>query len=122
MTLIKQTSPEREEILNLFREIKKTPEMTQRELSYKLGISLGKVNLLINALIRKGLIKVHNFKNSKNKKAYLYYITPKGFEEKARITYYFLKRKLKEYEDIEREIKILKSEITDIVQSSEIAD
>jgi len=118
MTFIKQTHPEREEVLNLLREIKKTPEMTQRELSSRLGISLGKVNFLINALIRKGLIKVHNFKNSKNKKAYLYYITPKGFEEKARITYYFLKRKMKEYEEIELEIKELKSEIADFDQSS----
>jgi EPS-associated MarR family transcriptional regulator len=118
MTFIKQTHPEREEVLNLLRKIKNSPEMTQRELSSRLGISLGKVNFLINALIRNGLIKVHNFKNSKNKKAYLYYITPKGIEEKARITDYFLKRKLKEYEDIEREIKELKSEIADFDQSS----
>jgi len=96
--------------------------MTQRELSSRLGISLGKVNFLINALIRKGVIKVHNFKNSNNKKAYLYYITPKGFEEKARITYYFLKRKMKEYEDIELEIEKLTSEIADFAQPSENKD
>lgn len=96
--------------------------MTQRELSSSLGISLGKVNFLINTLLRKGLIKVHNFKNSNNKKAYLYYITPQGFEEKARITYYFLKRKMKEYEEMEREIKKLASEVADFSQSSESKD
>jgi EPS-associated MarR family transcriptional regulator len=122
MTIIKQTSPEREEVLNLLREIKKTPEMTQRELSSRLGISLGKVNFLINALIRKGVIKVHNFKNSNNKKAYLYYITPKGFEEKARITYYFLKRKIKEYEQLERDIKQLEQEVSETRVKHEISD
>jgi EPS-associated MarR family transcriptional regulator len=111
-----------EEVLKVIRELKENPGITQRELSSRLGISLGKVNFLIKALIQHGLIKVHNFKNSNNKIAYLYYITPKGIKEKARITYYFLKRKMKEYEDIEREIKKLTSEIKDIAQSSEIVD
>ena len=128
-TLIIKTMPkphntnfEREEVLKLFREINDSPEMTQRELSSRMGISLGKVNFLIKALIDKGHIKVNNFKNSNNKKAYLYYITPKGFEEKARITYYFLKRKMKEYEEIELEIKKLTHEMADLAQSSENKD
>ena len=116
------TNAEREEVLQLLREINNSPEMTQRELSSRIGISLGKVNFLIKALIDKGHIKVNNFKNSNNKKAYLYYITPKGFEEKARITYYFLKRKMEEYEEIELEIRKLTNEMADLAQSSENKD
>jgi len=103
-----------EEVLKLLREIKKSPEMTQRELSSNLGVSLGKINFLIKALIEKGHIKVDNFKKSNSKSAYVYYLTPKGMEEKARITYRFLRRKMQEYEDLEREIQTLKKEVNDI--------
>ncbi len=122
MPKLNNTNPEREEVLQLLREINNSPEMTQRELSSRMGISLGKVNFLIKVLIHKGHIKVNNFKNSNNKKAYLYYITPKGFEEKTRITYYFLKRKMKEYEEIELEITKLTNEMADLTQSSENKD
>lgn len=105
---------EKKEVLDIFREIKRSPELTQRELSSSLGISLGKVNFLIKALIDKGHIKVRNFKNSNNKYVYLYYITPTGFEEKARITYRFLRRKIKEYESLEEEIRLLKKEVDEI--------
>ncbi|HVO66406.1 MAG TPA: MarR family EPS-associated transcriptional regulator [Syntrophales bacterium] len=110
MTLSNKQQLETEEVLKVLREISITPEMTQRELSSRLGISLGKVNFLINALIQKGLVKAHNFKNSHNKKAYLYYLTPRGFEEKAKITYRFLKRKIQEFEQLESEIRLLKEE------------
>ena len=103
-----------DEILRLLREIKKSPELTQRELSSRLGISLGKVNFLMNALIRKGFVKAQNFKNSHNKKAYLYILTPHGLEEKAKVTYRFLKRKLDEYERLESEIKQLEQEVKDL--------
>jgi len=103
-----------DEILRLLREIKKSPELTQRELSSRLGISLGKVNFLLNALIRKGFVKAHNFKNSNNKKAYLYILTPHGLEEKARVTYRFLKRKMEEYGRLESEIRELRKEIQDL--------
>ena len=103
-----------DEILRLLREIKKSPELTQRELSSRLGISLGKVNFLMNALIRKGFVKAQNFKNSNNKKAYLYILTPHGLEEKAKVTYRFLKRKLDEYERLESEIKQLEQEVKDL--------
>jgi EPS-associated MarR family transcriptional regulator len=83
-------------------------------LSHKLGISLGKVNFLLNALIRKGFVKAHNFKNSHNKKAYLYKLTPHGLEEKAKVTYRFFKRKLEEYERLESEIRELREEIQDL--------
>jgi EPS-associated MarR family transcriptional regulator len=108
-----------DEILRLLREIKKSPELTQRELSTKLGISLGKVNFLLNALIRKGFVKAHNFKNSHNKKAYLYILTPHGLEEKAKVTYRFLKRKLEEYERLESEIQELRKEVQDLGITSE---
>ena len=101
---------ENEQVLHILREIKKCPEMTQRELSARLGISLGKVNFLVNALIQRGWVKVENFKNSASKNAYLYYLTPRGIEEKGRATYYFLKRKMAEYESLEREIRQLQEE------------
>ncbi|OGP67227.1 MAG: MarR family EPS-associated transcriptional regulator [Deltaproteobacteria bacterium RBG_13_53_10] len=102
---------ESEEVLRILREIRKSPEMTQRELSSRLGISLGKVNFLVNALIQRGMVKVENFRTSTSKKAYLYYLTPRGIEEKTRTTYQFLKRKLKEYESLEEEIRQLREEV-----------
>jgi EPS-associated MarR family transcriptional regulator len=102
---------EKEEALYIFREINKSPDLTQRELSFRLGISLGKVNFLINALIRKGFIKVENFKKSSNKIAYFYCLTPGGIEEKSRMTYLFLKRKMREYEQLELEIQQLREEV-----------
>jgi len=95
----------------LMRVIDMNPQMTQRELSANLGLSLGKINFLIKAMIEKGFIKADNFKNSKNKIAYLYYLTPKGIEEKTKITYSFLKCKLVEYEKLEEEIRRLKQEV-----------
>jgi EPS-associated MarR family transcriptional regulator len=114
MTLSNKHDLESEEILKVLREITQTPEMTQRELSNKLGISLGKINFLMKALIRKGLVKVHNFKNSNNKNAYLYYLTPHGIEEKARITYRFLVRTVREYERLEEQIRLLKKEVGEV--------
>jgi len=113
---------ESEEILRLLQEIKKTPEMTQRELSSRLDISLGKVNFLIRALIDKGFIKANNFKNAKNKYAYLYLLTPRGIEEKTKITCRFLKRKMKEYKQMEEEIRPLKKEVIEIGIPSDAQD
>ncbi|MBN1663340.1 MAG: MarR family EPS-associated transcriptional regulator [Deltaproteobacteria bacterium] len=103
-----------EELLKVLREINDNPEITQRELSSRLGISLGKINFLLKASIQKGLIKVHNFKKSNNKIAYLYFITPQGLEEKTRTAHYFLKRKVKEYEKLQEEIALLKKETGDV--------
>jgi len=102
---------ENEEALHIIRAIGATPELSQRELSARLGISLGKVNFLLNALIDKGLVKVENFKKSNNKIAYLYNLTPRGIEEKTRMTYHFLKRKTREYEQLEQEIRQLQKEV-----------
>ena len=101
---------ENEEALRIFRELSRSPEMTQREFSSRLGISLGKVNFLINALIQKGFVKVENFKKSSSKSKYLYCLTPRGIEEKSRMTYLFLKRKMREYEHLELEIQQLREE------------
>ncbi len=113
---------ESEEVLKLLQEIKKTPEMTQRELSSRLDISLGKVNFLIRTLIDKGFIKANNFKNAKNKYAYLYLLTPRGIEEKTKITCRFLKRKMKEYKQMEEEIRQLKKEVIEIGIPSDAQD
>jgi EPS-associated MarR family transcriptional regulator len=110
MALQMRDHTENEEVLQILREIKRSPEMTQRELSSRLRISLGKVNFLLNALIQRGLVKVENFQTSTTKRAYLYYLTPHGIEEKARTTYFFLKRKMEEYEHLEEEIRQLQEE------------
>lgn len=108
---------ESEEMLILMRVINENPQMTQRDLSSRLGLSLGKINFLIKSLIEKGFIKADNFKNSKNKISYLYLLTPAGIEEKTRITYRFLKRKMEEYEKLENEIRHLKKEV-DLLDNS----
>ena len=111
MSISHSFDTEREEVLKILREIEENPEMTQRELSSRLGVSLGKVNFLLKALINKGFIKVNNFRNADKKTIYLYLLTPRGIEEKARITYHFLKRKMEEYNQLEKEIKELQAEI-----------
>ncbi|MBP1711271.1 MAG: MarR family EPS-associated transcriptional regulator, partial [Deltaproteobacteria bacterium] len=72
-----------------------------------------KINFLVRAMVEKGFLKADNFKNSKNKIAYLYYLTPRGFEEKTKITYRYMKRKMAEYEKLEEEIRQLQKEVND---------
>ena len=91
--------------------IEETPDISQRQLAETLGISLGKTNYCLKALIEKSIIKARNFKNSHNKLAYTYLLSPKGINEKAKITTSFLKRKLIEYDSLKQEIEILKQEI-----------
>ena len=97
--------------LRLLRLIEARPELSQRDLARELGTSLGKVNYCINALIDKGLVKVRNFRNSSNKLAYAYLLTPRGIESKATITVKFLKRKMTEYESLKAEIEQLQREV-----------
>jgi len=97
--------------LKVLRHLENDPEITQRALARELGISLGKANYCLKALIDKGLVKAGNFKNSNNKSAYIYFLTPKGIEEKSRITLHFLQRKIDEYEKLRTEIDKLKQEI-----------
>ena len=86
------------------------PAASQRKLADQLGISLGRVNFCLQALIDKGLVKANNFRNSANKRAYLYLLTPTGIEEKARVTARFLRRKLDEYEILKCELEELQRE------------
>ena len=97
--------------LKLLRYLEDHPQVSQRELAEHLGISLGKANYCLKALIEKGLIKARNFKNSDNKRSYLYLLTPKGIERKASITVSFLQRKVQEYEDLKVEIQELQREV-----------
>ena len=95
----------------LLRLLGENPQATQREIARELGISLGKVNYCLQALIEIGHIKANNFKNSRNKAAYIYLLTPKGISAKAHITARYLQRRMDEFEDLRREIDELKAEL-----------
>jgi EPS-associated MarR family transcriptional regulator len=95
----------------IFKLLQEDPQISQRALAEELGISLGKTNYCLKALISKGLVKIKNFTHSKNKLGYAYQLTPKGIEDKAKVTYRFLKRKVDEYESIEAEIEELRKEV-----------
>ena len=90
---------------NVMRKIKKHPESSHRDLAQELGFSLGKLNYCLKALQQKGLIKIKNFQKNKNKLSYAYVLTPKGIAEKTKLTINFMKRKMKEYEELEQELK-----------------
>ncbi len=94
----------------LLKSIEENPTQSQRELSKALGVSLGKLNYCLKALVDKGWVKARNFQKSSNKAAYLYLLTPDGVEEKAKVTVRFLKRKMQEYEKIKQEIAQLQKE------------
>ena len=89
----------------LLRLLAANPELSQRDVARELGISLGKVNYCLRALVRKGWIKASRFTNSRNKAAYMYLLTPRGIEEKFRVTFKFLRIKLREYETLRDEIE-----------------
>jgi len=102
-------------VKNLFQILKileKDSNFTQRKLSGTLGISLGTINYCMKKLIEKGLIKTNNFRNHNNKIQYSYLLTPKGVEEKARLTLKFIKIKTEEYNALEEEIRALKKDAT----------
>ena len=94
----------------LMKLLHENPHISQREMAKALGISFGGINYCLNALIEKGLVKIHNFNQNKNKFGYAYLLTPTGISEKAQLTGIFLKRKLQEYEELKVEIKALKLE------------
>ena len=90
----------------VLRKISKQPDASQRDLAKELGFSLGKLNYSLKALQRKGLVKLKNFQKQKNKIKYLQYvITPKGISERTRLTINFMKRKMKEYDELKRDLK-----------------
>lgn len=88
------------------------PEISQRQLARELGVSLGRVNFCLKALIEVGLLKASNFRNSHHKLGYMYLLTPKGIEEKSNITLAFLKIKMQEHQELESEINTLRQEVS----------
>ena len=92
----------------ILRKIQKKPSSNQREMAQELGFSLGKLNYCLKALQEMGLIKIKNFKKNPEKGNYLYILTPQGIQEKTVLTMNFMKRKLKEYDELKAEIEQLK--------------
>ena len=90
---------------NTLRKIKNKPNSTQRELAEDLGFSLGKLNYCLKALKNKGLVKISNFKKNPNKINYIYVLNTKGIAEKSKLTINFMKRKMKEYDELRKEIE-----------------
>lgn len=103
----------------LLKTLENNPSLSQRDLAKRLGISLGKVNFCLNSLIAKGSLKINNFRNSNNKLAYAYLLTPHGIEEKARMTAHFLRHKMQEYEALRAEIEELQREAEQIRSTGE---
>jgi EPS-associated MarR family transcriptional regulator len=97
--------------LKVLRLLEADPGLSQRDLSQALGISLGKTNYCMRALLDKGLVKMQNFRNSNNKLGYAYLLTPAGIAAKTDLTRSFLKIKIQEYEILRREIEELKREV-----------
>lgn len=94
------------EFFNILRKIHKDPEASQRELAKELGLSIGKLNYCLKALKEKGFIKIQNFNKNPKKVKYLYYLTPKGVLKKTKVTINFMKRKMIEYEELKKELKV----------------
>jgi EPS-associated MarR family transcriptional regulator len=96
---------------SLLKTLEANPNLTQRDLAKRLGVSLGKINFCLKALVAKGNLKINNFRNNENKLAYVYLLTPRGVEQKACMTVEFLQIKMREYELLRAEIENLKREI-----------
>ena len=100
----------KEDHFEVLRKIEKNPNSTQRELAEELGFSLGKLNYCIKALKKKGLIKIKNFEKNQNKLNYLYILTPKGIYSKSVLTINFMKKKMKEYDELKTEYEKFKNQ------------
>lgn len=107
----RQAKLQEDTYFRVMRILQENPDLNQRELAEKLGISVGGLNYCLKALIEKGWVKMKNFVNSKNKFGYVYVLTPAGIAEKAAITHGFLQRKIVEYELLKAEIDIIKAEV-----------
>ena len=106
----------------VLRILEASPDITQREIAQFLGVSVGGMNYCLNALIKKGFVKMQIFSESKNKFGYVYLLTPSGIAEKTNLTARFLLRKIKEYEEMRVEIESLKSEVSHLVQNNILVD
>lgn len=100
----------------LLKIVEEDPNLSQREIARQMGISLGKTNYCLKSLIDKGFIKARNFYKNPNKSAYIYKLTPRGLEEKARVTYRFLQSKMREFEEIKAEIEMLRNETANLAE------
>ena len=107
----RQAKLQEDTYFRVMRILQENHDLTQRELAEKLGISVGGLNYCLKALMEKGLVKMKNFTNSKNKFGYVYVLTPTGLAEKATITHRFLTRKMDEYEALKAEIESLRYEV-----------
>ena len=96
---------DKQDHFNVLRKINTKPESTQRELAEELGFSLGKLNYCLRALKTKGLIKMKNFEKNTNKINYIYVLTPRGIAEKTKLTLNFMKRKMREYDELKKEME-----------------
>ena len=103
--LLNKSMDDNQDHFNVLRKIQQKPESSQRELAEDLGFSLGKLNYCLKALKVKGLVKIKNFKKNPNKLNYIYILTPKGVSEKTKLTLNFMKRKMKEFDELKREVK-----------------
>ena len=103
--LLNKSMEDNQDHFNVLRKIQQKPESSQRELAEDLGFSLGKLNYCLKALKVKGLVKIKNFKKNPKKLNYIYILTPKGVSEKTKLTLNFMRRKIKEYDELKREIK-----------------
>lgn len=106
----------------VLRMLQDNPDMTQREIADKLGISTSGLNYCLKALIDKGWVKVQNFSQSKNKFGYIYVLTPQGLAEKVALTSRFLKRKMQEYDALKLEIEALKSEVGEDISDPKVQE
>ena len=103
--LLNKSMDNNQDHFNVLRKIQQKPESSQRELAEDLGFSLGKLNYCLKALKVKGLVKIKNFKKNPNKINYIYVLTPKGIVEKTSLTLNFMKRKIREYDELKKELK-----------------
>jgi len=95
----------------LLKLLAEEPQISQRDVAARLGVSVGKANYCMSALIEKGLVKINNFRRANNKLAYAYLLTPRGIEEKALVTVSFLQNKIREYGELQQEIEALRQEV-----------
>ncbi|MEN9762300.1 MAG: hypothetical protein RI906_2126 [Pseudomonadota bacterium] len=109
----RQAKIQEDTYFRVMRILQDNPDLTQRELAEKLGVSLGGLNYCLKALIEKGLVKMKNFTHAKNKFGYVYVLTPSGMAEKAAITHRFLRRKMEEFDALKAEIEALRTELED---------
>ncbi len=106
----RQAKLQEDTYFRVMRILQENPDLTQRELAEMLGMSVGGLNYCLKALIDKGFVKMHNFQKSKNKFKYIYLLTPQGIAKKMELTSHFLKRKMEEYDELKKEIEMLKNE------------